>query len=514
VAVVMLFSEITASYSSDTLSVSKSRLYLDNLAIDNIWINSSNPAGLAFFSKINKLNMVEAGYSYSEKGLKFPIEPGVTNSYFGRTKGFKKVGKLTFYGSFGYENEHYDKLLYNNTLIFDPDIPYILGDTIGGKQRKEGFLLKGAFAYPLTKKLIIGIDADYRNYVGAKLKDPRNKNDISSLIVTSGLIYNAGKISAGISGGPVIFNNDISVSVMENAKYSLFQFMGMGYYKSIKNIYSYSNAYFGNGFTTEAQVKYSGNKLTDLLTLNYNKYREEVRYDNTGRLIDGISNRLTILFKDYLFFRNRDKLHQVTVSLCMNQLSGTEVMQHFKSIIVGLYKYDTLIIDSWTKDKQIGTNYDGNLGYTITGYNGNTERYKINFGLSAQYQAIDHYPVQNYGFQTVTNIIPSAGYKRFFRFGSMTFIPEIGCGYRMNLMKDMDYFVTDQSIPEFQRLDYLARNSDIARGNASLMVLKKAGIKFLSEYFLDLKAEYDYIPDNGEGSFQNIFINCSIGLIF
>jgi hypothetical protein len=198
----------------------------------------------------------------------------------------------------------------------------------------------------------------------------------------------------------------------------------------------------------------------------------------------------------------------------MNQVSGTEVMQHFKAIVVGQYKYDTLIIDSWTKDKQIGTNFAGSIGYCLTGFTGNFEKYKMNFGFSAQYQSTDHYPVQNYGHQTVMNIIPSVAYKRYFSHNTFTIVPGIGFEYRKNLLKEMEYVVTDQCIPEFQSLDYQARNSDFMKGQASLTVIMKSGIKSISEYFLDCKADYAYIPDSGKGALHNLFINCSIGLIF
>jgi hypothetical protein len=514
-SILLIFLSISSLYSADTLNIPRSKLYFDNLHINNIWLNSANPASLGFINRLSRISCAEAGYSYTDKGLKFPIEPGTINSYFARTGGYKKVGKLTFYGSFAYENEHYDKYKYNNTLIFDPDIPYILGDTIEGKQYKEGFLLKGSLSYPVTKNLMAGIMADYRNYVGAKLIDPRNKNDISYLAVTPGIIYNPGKLSFGLSGGPIIFNNEISIDVVETGRnYNLFQFMGMGYYKSIKNITSYTNGYFGKGYTAEVQFNYAGNLTSNLLTLNFTSTKEEVRHDNSERLIDGITNKMIVKLNDYMIIRRSDNIHQINISLSMNQVSGTEVMQHFRSIVAGQYKYDTLITDSWTDDKQIGITYDATIGYTYSGYTGSVERFRFNAGISATYKSIDHYPVQNYGSVSVMNIIPEAGAKYFLRFGAISIVPGIGIDYRKNLMSEMSYIVTDQCLAEFEQLDYNARNSDFIKGKASLMILRKVKMKYISEYFMNLDSELSSYTDKGNNTYHNIFFKASVGLIF
>ena len=509
----MMFGIMPSAHGADTLNVANSRLYFDNIPIINIWANSSNPAGLAFLNA-SQINLVETGYTFNNKELKSPIEPGITNIFYAITKGYKKIGKLTFFGSFGYNNEQYRKLFYNNTFIFDINNPYLLGDTIGGRQKKEGFLLKGSVAYPVTGKITIGIDADYQNYVGAKIKDPRNRNDISFLAITPGLIYNGSKISVGISGGPIIYNNDISVSVMDESKYNLFQFLGFGYYKSILNIVDYSNAYYGKGYQAETQFRYRQDNYSNFLVIKYNSYSEEVRYGNTKRLIDGISDKTGISFSNYQSFRKNENLHQLNIFLNMMNISGTEVMQHFKNIVAGLYTYDTLITDSWIEGKHAVSNYDGTMEYLITGYNNDLEKFRMNFGLSAEYQTVYHYPVQNYGFQKVFNIMVFSGYKRFKTFKSLTFVPGIGLAYRKNLYKGMNYVVTDKSIPELQKQDYMARYSDFVRGNASISFMKRANSKFFSEYFLKLDASYTYAPDKVKGPFRNFFFNTSIGLIF
>ncbi len=446
--------------------------------------------------------------------MKSPIEPGNTNLFYAKTKGYKKLGKLMFYGSFGYSNEQYKDLLYNNTLIFDINNPYILGDTIGGKQRKEGFLLKGSVAIPLTDKITVGIDADYQDYVGAKGKDPRNRNDISSLAITPGIIFNGTKLSVGLSGGPVVFNNDISVSVMDDGRYNLFQFLGFGYFKSIRNIISYENEYFGKGYQAEAQLRYINGNYSNFLVIDYNSGKEEVRYGTTKRLIDGISDKNCISVSNYQSFRKNGNLHRLNTIINMMRLNGTEVMQHSKTIITGSYSYDTLITDSWIQDKHIASNYDGTIEYIFSRYNDYGEKSRINLGMYAEYQTAYHYPVRNYGFQEVINIMAFTGYKKYISIRSVTLIPEFGIGYRKNLFKDMNYVIAELSLPAVQQQDYLARHSDFFKGNAGISFMKKTGMKAFNEYYININTAYTYAPDKLNGPYQNFLLNCSMGLIF
>jgi hypothetical protein len=499
---------------ADTLDINKSKLYFDNLPETNFWMRSSNPAGYALLENLKRINLVEVGYTFTKKELKFPAEPGLMNSFRADTRGLGRIGKLTFSGSFGYLNEHYNDLLYNNTLNFDPDNPYILGDTVGGKQQKEGFILKGMVAYPLSGRIKIGLDINYQNYVGAKMKDPRNKNDISSLVITPGFVLKAGNFSFGLSGSPVITNNDISVSVTEDAKHSLMQFLGFGYYKPILNIYTYSNTYYGKGYNADAQINFSKGNYSNFLIISYKKLKEEVRYGSSNRLTDGISNKNALSVSDIQDFKNNNNLHRLNIKFNLTQINGTEVMQHFESIIVGSYHYDTLIVDKWTEGRHIFTNYDGALDYSWTRYRGGLEKYRMNTGISGEFMTTYHYPVLTNGFQEVMNIIPYAGFRTFIKTGAITLVPQISAKYRMNLYKDKQFVVTKWSLPEFQQLDYIARHSDFIQGEASFSFIKKTKIRNIPEYFIDLNAVYNYFPDGVTRPAQNIFINTSVGLIF
>ena len=515
VFIMLLLGTTFFANGSDTLEVARSRFWFDHLSMNNIWSNSSNPAGNLLFRNFKSINIVETGYSYNNKEVNFPGEPGIANSFYVRARGFKKIDKLIFSGSFGYENDHYNDLLFNNTMVFDPDNPYLLGDTIGGRQRKEGFALKGSVAYPVSEKLLIGIDADYQNYVGAKTKDPRNMNDISSMIITPGIIYSNGNISAGISGGPEIFNDEVSITVMEDAKYNLMQFLGFGYFKSIRNVLTYSSAYFGKGFRTEGQFRFMKGKYSNFSVFGYRHYTEEVRYGGSFRLIDGISDRTTFAFDNYQVIKRDNRTSQINTSFNLSYLYGSQINQRFKSILDGAYSYDSLITESWVERKHITARYSGQIEYILSGNNTNLEEtYRFNLGISARYETAAHYPVQNYGSQTISNIMIYTGYRKYLFLNSITILPELGIGYRKNLSSDLKYVVMNLSLPEFQEQDFLARSSDFVRANASLTVLKKTGKKRIPEYFVSINSVYTLFPGISGAENTNMFINGSLGLIF
>ncbi|HNY15202.1 MAG TPA: hypothetical protein PKI12_06660 [Bacteroidales bacterium] len=500
--------------SADTLKTGRSRLFFENITELNLWMRSSNPAGITFFENFHAINLVEVNYTLDKKGIFYPAEPGLTNSFSALTKGYKKLGKLFFSGSFRYVNDHFNDLLYNNTLVFDRDNLYILGDTIGGKQQKEGFLLKGSAAMPLSKKLRFGIEADYQNYTGAKLKDPRNKNDISLLTITPGLIFSSNGFMAGISGGPVITNNDVSVSVTEDAKYSLMQFLGYGYYKPVLNIYSYSNTYYGSGFNTQLQAKIEKNTFTNFLTVSFNSLNEEVRYGSSNRLTDGISARKTLMVRDAQLIKKSKSLHQLDALFSMVRINGTEMMQHFETVIAGSYRYDTLITDKKATGKHITANYSGKLEYRFSRYNGEMESYRLRAGLAGDYMRSSHYPVETNGSQKVMNITPCAGFKKFLVFNKNILIPEIGAMYRTNIFRDKTYTITKWSEPEFQQLDYIARSSDFLEGSLKLQFIRVTRFRNLPQYYIDLNSSYTWFPEDLSVPANNFFLGTTLGLIF
>lgn len=500
---------------SDTIRTDRSYQFFRLASFDNPWISRVNPAGLSIADFVS-VNRAELIYGFTDKDIMPAQTPGVINSYRARTEGYRRIGNISFYGEFGYHNEHYDRLKYNNTLVFDPSNPYLLGDTIGGRQRKEGYSLEGAASVMLSDRISAGLNIYYLNSTGAKQKDPRNLNSISRLIVTPGVTYRAGNMTFGLSGGPERYNNDVSVSVTENAKYHLFQFMGLGYFKSIRNIYSYSNAYFGSGFRANVQIGADRGRFSSFTNIGIRSYKEEVRYGTSKRLLDAISNSTTINANSVQKFKGKKANHYLESEFRVDLIVGTEINQDFVRIVQGLYSYDSLVTLSWVDNRHTIENFSGRMQYRfiLPDESGKPDIEAV-AGIAGDYYASNHYPVENWGFFNVISVTGNAGLTKSIRTrGRLVMIPEILFAYRMNIFKDMEYNIVSQSLPNVALMDYRALNHNFMRGDITLTALMNTGARTITGYYFKGNFNLSQQVGSDETEGRNINLEISLGIIF
>ncbi len=479
------------------------------------WLGQINPAGLSK-TEFTSSNRAEIGYRYSGKDIRFSQEPGIVNSFHAFTEGYTRIKNVSFYGAFGYSNEHYDRLKYNNTLVFDPSNPYLLGDTIGGRQRKEGYSLKGTVSVNLSERVSVGLGLNYSNSTGAKQKDPRNLNDISSLLVMPGVTLTKDNITIGLSGGLERFNNDISVSVTENAKYNLFQFMGLGYFKSIRNIYSYSNAYYGSGFRADIQLGYENNRFSSLNSAGVRFYSEEVRYGSANRLLDAISEKTTISLYSIQTLKGDKVSHNLEIDMRADFLGGAEINQDYVRIVQGLYSYDSLVTLSWVDNRHTIESYSGRLLYRLV-HGGKADRpgFEATTGIMANYYSSKHFPVENWGFFDVFTVTGIVGLSRSLNPArGLVILPELTGTLRRSLYKDMAYVVMNQSIPEVAVADYTAMHYNFFRGDISLTSLIDAGSESISQYYIKIDYNRNIPFGSDDIAGNNMGFNLLLGIIF
>ncbi|MBK7488223.1 MAG: hypothetical protein IPI74_00020 [Bacteroidales bacterium] len=163
------------------------------------WTATSNPAALSETS-FGNISMAQAGYTGSDNDIRLTQQPVQSSSYHAVTKGYMKLERVSMFGSFGYSNSGYKGVNYNGTMMFDTFSPYLIGDSVSARQSREQFVMEGKFSYLLNDRISLAIGAGYLSAVGAKQKDPRNKNTISTLKVTPGITYDMGKTKVGLSG--------------------------------------------------------------------------------------------------------------------------------------------------------------------------------------------------------------------------------------------------------------------------------------------------------------------------
>ncbi|MFO7575089.1 MAG: hypothetical protein R6W67_08025 [Bacteroidales bacterium] len=505
----------TAGASPDTISTGSSYHFWRLITYDNPWLNQINPAGLSKAGFISS-NRAVISYGYSDKDLIFSQEPGLINSYLAYTEGYTSIGNVSFYGAFGYHNEHYDRLKYNNTLIFDPSNPYLLGDTIGGRQRKEGYSLEGSVSVTLSERISAGLSVHYINSTGAKQKDPRNLNRISSLFAVPGVTFSTGNLTFGLSAGLERFNNDVMVSVTENAKYNLFQFMGLGYFKSIRNIYSYSNAYYGSGYRADFQLGFEKPRFSSFTSAGVRSYTEEVRYGNAKRLLDALSETTSISVYSIQTLKGSKSTHNLEIDFRANFTGGAEINQDYVRIVQGLYSYDSLVTLSWVDNRHSIDNLTGRLHYRLVRANkSDSQGFEAIAGVAANYFSSKHFPVENWGFFDVVSLTGNVGFTiPFTPKRGLTLIPDMLGTYRMSLYKDMEYNVQSQSLPEVASTDYQATHYDYLRGDISLTSLINSGKTGISEYYIKIDYYRSQPVVSGDITGRNTGFNLLLGIIF
>ena len=501
--------------SPDSIAIGKSITFYDNLSLINLWSLGNNPAGFNFYP-INAISQAQMGYNRSIEKMHWAQSPEIIEKFYIQTTGLKRVKKFIFNGQFEYNNSHYGDLMYNNTLEFDNKNLYIIGDTINGKQKKEGFSMSGGTSFSITENLTVGFNANYETYQGAKVRDPRNLNKISALTLTPGLIFHFKSTYIGMCGGAIWKNNDIDIDVWVDSKHNLFQFLGMGYYEAERNISSYSVLYENNGYFSSVQynIKKEGWQLFQSLT--YTSLSNKARKGSSFRLLDGTSDLDRIEYINSLLLKKGKAYHQVNVNISNEKINGTEIEQHTESILSQYYSKDSIVTDRWIKDKHITQDLFGKLEYRLSGLGSSVPfKYHLTAGIDARYYKAWHYPVADYGYYKTFTICGYLNYQQWFHLPFADFAPTLGIAYRKSLVNEINYnIIKEKSFAEIPENDYQYLSSDYYMTEINLTILKPMNLKFLKEYFFNVKSSYLYIPNLATSKKFNFMLQVSTGITF
>ncbi|HUW92029.1 MAG TPA: hypothetical protein VMV74_02610, partial [Bacteroidales bacterium] len=338
--------------AADTIPVPAGIRTFEMLPLISPWMGTSNPAALSACN-VGNLSLAQAGFMYKNDEIRLMQQPELTTSYDAATKGFMKIGKLSLFGSFGYSNTCFNGLKYNGTMMFNTLNPYLLGDTVSARQFKEQFEMEGKVSYSVNDRITVAAGVEYLSVVGAKQTDPRNKNTISSLRVTPGIIYNLGKTIVGLSGSVYTTSDEISYSVEGNWNQNLFVFLGLGYYRPEPNISYYSQWYTGKGYSGALQASHNSDDILVLAELSYDHFAEEARTGSSFRLIDGITETNQIALSGLLRINRGEAFHLISLKGSLKSLSSDEILQRSYTINKGNYSYDSLATVSWINNKHM-----------------------------------------------------------------------------------------------------------------------------------------------------------------
>ncbi len=364
-AVTLLFTAVALKgqvRAEDSIPLTSGSRLFEDLPFFAVWYGTTNPASLSTFT-MQTVNLARAGYSYKNEDIRLYNQPSEASSFYAETQGYLEMGDLSFFGAFGYHNNRYQDVIYNSTLMFNTLNPYIVGDTVPDTQMKEGFELSGKASLKMTSRLSVAIGADYYTAVGAKQKDPRNMNNIATLRITPGVIYDLGKFKVGLNGSIYSSSNEISFSVEGNWKRDLFILQGLGYYKVEPDLTSYSELYAGSGYSGGMQASYEAGNVSNIAEIRYVYLKEEVRSGSSYRVIDGISTTNSIVFSDLLRITRGRVNHLYSLGGTFSGLSGDEVVQRMYTVRKPTYSYDSLATISWIENKHLLSDVSLNAEY-------------------------------------------------------------------------------------------------------------------------------------------------------
>lgn len=500
---------------SDTIPVPAGHGQFELLTLYMPWTGTSNPGAISE-PGITEINLFQTGCNYSKDQIRFIQQPEKINSYNAVTKGIMKIGDLSVFGLFGYSNNRYYGSEYNGTLMFDTYNPYLLGDTVPARQFKEQFDMSGKLSYRVSDRLTLAAGAEYLSAVGAKQKDPRNKNNISSLRVSPGVIYDFGRTRVGLSGSLYTTSDEISYSVEGNWNQTLFMPLGLGYYRREVNISSYSQWYTGKGYSGAIQASHETGSIFMLAEIRYDHFIEEARSGSSFRLIDGITDKDDISLSALLRLAGEKAFHNFTLQGSLTSLSADEILQRSFTINKGTYSYDSLATVSWIENKHMINDIHGSLGYSYLVFD--SER-NIDFEAGAtvgmNYFSTEHYPVQSYGQYNVFNLNGTLFASKLLRLGGINLTPGIDVSYQANLGSDISYTIQTYSLPEMIYHDYYITKASVVSGKLSLKLERPlARNKFIKSVFIIPEGHYSMANGSEAGDLSGYMVSAVAGIIF
>lgn len=484
----------------------------------NPWMSALNPAGHLFFEAHERISRVTLQGGLSEEPMRRAMDPGLTRQAEARTETFQSIGKARVRGLFEYQNQHYRDMMYNGNMDFRYTNLYMLGDTLGGRQRQEGYRFEAEGAYPVFgEQLYLGMRMDYETAVGAKMQDLRNRSTISRMRLTPGLIYNSGSWSAGLSGGFISEINYVHVRAILDERHTLFYHMGMGHYSASGNFSgSESVRYETSGFHGGFQFSYRGKHWQSLHTLHYKSQQTNALVGSSFRLNNGISDFSQLTYQGDFQLDQGNRTHWLQARFNTHTLYATEVRQQRVSINRDGVWYEEITDLRRIPGKHIVNDLSAALDYHFLG-KGEVRPYRYQLTASAginTYSAT-HFPRELYGFFDTFAVSGNLGYRHFFRWGELNVDPGIRLGAHLVMDSEAEFRPFPNYLEQIPELDYhyFSQSAYLAELSLSLST-QRTPLSGFTHLFMDIRAGLAFFPDANDGQQRNQQLSLSLGFMF
>lgn len=206
---------------------------MERLKADNPWIGAKNASGL-IFNRFNDFSYVEGGILTESGDFRNITDPtSLFNSRL-KTESFRKINRLSFYGSFEFDYIHMQNKCWSSVLHPENTF-FIMADSLPGRQTLESYKLNGGVGFELNKQWAIGAGISYLTASNAKKRDIRNKNTYMEMTVHPGVLFRSQYLNLGVN-----FNYERMTEKIEDKRYgsgsnpTLFMLEGLWFHKSIQ----------------------------------------------------------------------------------------------------------------------------------------------------------------------------------------------------------------------------------------------------------------------------------------
>lgn len=237
---------------SDTLYIS----YMQEVYKQNYWLYGNNPIGLSF-NNFKSFSIAEAGFNYSNGNLGRASLPTSTSVYSVQSESFQRTGQIALYGKIAYEMNRNHGQNWNG-MTNDYWHTLNLCDSVPGKRSSETYNLAGAFSLPVKSHWLLGAKLNYNAQITTKDTNPRNKNQWSGWVFTSGVAYHDRNYKFGLSLLYADRKESVDFQNMgTHVVYPLFISYPLNFYKSLPKDDNIAWHYTGREFNGALQLDIS-----------------------------------------------------------------------------------------------------------------------------------------------------------------------------------------------------------------------------------------------------------------
>ena len=156
----------------------------------NAWLTCENAAGLDQLT-VKKTSYIEAFLNKGDGDFINYYQSNNSYSFGGLTESFYRFKNIVFYGKVDYSS-FTGKNMGGSSLLdpyFSPFDIVEYADSTAGDKKMETYHLIGAMSFPICRKILLGVKADYKTVSYYKTKDLRHTNDLMDINVTAGIRY-------------------------------------------------------------------------------------------------------------------------------------------------------------------------------------------------------------------------------------------------------------------------------------------------------------------------------------